>query len=79
MPLLPFIFTQICKLIKHQVTQLGYKCYHGGVIEAQDLQGMVPTPTAYIHKVFDFIHILSIEHWIHHHALTATLVVGPAL
>jgi hypothetical protein len=48
------------------------------VVEALDPHGMVPTSTSNIYKVIGNIHILWMGIWIHHHAITTT-VVGPDL
>ncbi len=51
---------------------------HCGVVEALDPPGLVPTSTSSIYTEFDNVHMLWMGIWIHHHAVTTTLV-GPDL
>ncbi len=47
----------------------------GWIAEAPDPNGMVPTSTLYVYKVFETIHMLWMSRWIHNHA-TTTILVG---
>jgi hypothetical protein len=44
------------------------------LVEAPNPRGMVPTASPYIWKVIDNLHMLWMGIWIHHHAITNTLV-----
>ncbi len=46
------------------------------VVEAVDSPEMVPPYISRIYKVFDNVHMLRMDRWLHHHAVK-TKLVGP--